>query len=416
MTALDVARLKRDFPILEREVNGKRARLPRLRVVGAKAPRRARRDGRRVPQPLRQHPPRRVHDRRGGDRRVRGRARARSRASSTRRAPTRSCSRATRPSRSTSSRTRGRAANLQAGDAIVLSHMEHHANVVPWQMLAAERGIELRWIPLTPDFRLDLTDLDALLDGAQPARDQRDVERARHDQRHPAAGRRRARARRAGARRRVPVRPARRRPTCRPGTPTSSRSRRTRCSARPGSARCGRRYELLDAMPPFLGGGEMIRDVRLDGFTTNDAAVEVRGRHARDRRGRRLRRRDRLHLRASAWTRSGPTSGRSPATRSRRCDDRFGDSLTIYGPTDVDVRGGAVSFLFDGIHAHDISQVLDEDAVCVRAGHHCAKPLMRQLGVMQHPSHHLAPYVRCMYIRPWPTCTSLGTPPRPAPI
>jgi len=61
--------------------------------------------------------------------------------------------------------------------------------------------------------------------------------------------------------------------------------------------------------------------------------------------------------------------------------DRFDDSLTIYGPTDVDVRGGAVSFLFDGIHAHDISQVLDEDAVCVRAGHHCAKPLMRQLGV-----------------------------------
>jgi cysteine desulfurase/selenocysteine lyase len=61
--------------------------------------------------------------------------------------------------------------------------------------------------------------------------------------------------------------------------------------------------------------------------------------------------------------------------------DRFDESLTIYGPTNVDVRGGAVSFLFDGIHAHDISQVLDEDAVCVRAGHHCAKPLMRQLGV-----------------------------------
>src|SRR6185437_2498411 len=61
--------------------------------------------------------------------------------------------------------------------------------------------------------------------------------------------------------------------------------------------------------------------------------------------------------------------------------DRFGDSLTIYGPTDLDHRGGAVSFLFDGIHAHDVSQVLDEDAVCVRTGHHCAKPLMRQLGV-----------------------------------
>jgi len=60
---------------------------------------------------------------------------------------------------------------------------------------------------------------------------------------------------------------------------------------------------------------------------------------------------------------------------------RFGDNLTIYGPLDTSVRGGAISFLFDGIHAHDISQVLDEDAVCVRAGHHCAKPLMRQLGV-----------------------------------
>ena len=61
--------------------------------------------------------------------------------------------------------------------------------------------------------------------------------------------------------------------------------------------------------------------------------------------------------------------------------ERFGSELRIYGPLDVNVRGGAVSFLFDGIHAHDISQVLDEDNVCVRAGHHCAKPLMRRLGV-----------------------------------
>src|SRR5207248_11805069 len=60
---------------------------------------------------------------------------------------------------------------------------------------------------------------------------------------------------------------------------------------------------------------------------------------------------------------------------------RFGDTLTIYGPLDTAVRGGAISFLFEGIHAHDISQVVDDDAVCVRAGHHCAKPLMRVLGV-----------------------------------
>ena len=58
-------------------------------------------------------------------------------------------------------------ANLREGDAIVLTHMEHHANVVPWHILAAERGVELRWIPLTDDYRLDLTDLDRLLDGAK---------------------------------------------------------------------------------------------------------------------------------------------------------------------------------------------------------------------------------------------------------
>ena len=62
-------------------------------------------------------------------------------------------------------------------------------------------------------------------------------------------------------------------------------------------------------------------------------------------------------------------------------EERFGDRLTIYGPRDVDLRGGAVSFLFEDIHAHDVSQVVDEEGVCVRAGHHCAKPLMRVLGV-----------------------------------
>jgi cysteine desulfurase/selenocysteine lyase len=60
---------------------------------------------------------------------------------------------------------------------------------------------------------------------------------------------------------------------------------------------------------------------------------------------------------------------------------RFGTNLTIYGPLDTAVRGGAISFLFEGIHAHDISQVVDEEAICVRAGHHCAKPLMKVLGV-----------------------------------
>jgi cysteine desulfurase/selenocysteine lyase len=69
----------------------------------------------------------------------------------------------------------------------------------------------------------------------------------------------------------------------------------------------------------------------------------------------------------------------------RALRERFGDRLTVYGPPAAEgpgeERGSAISFLFEGVHAHDISQVLDEDAVCVRAGHHCAKPLMRVLGV-----------------------------------
>jgi cysteine desulfurase/selenocysteine lyase len=61
--------------------------------------------------------------------------------------------------------------------------------------------------------------------------------------------------------------------------------------------------------------------------------------------------------------------------------ERFGDDITIFGPTNVEVRGATFSFAFRDIHPHDLSQVLDERNVCVRAGHHCAKPLMRQLGV-----------------------------------
>jgi cysteine desulfurase/selenocysteine lyase len=120
--------------------------------------------------------------------------------------------------------------------------------------------------------------------------------------------------------------------------------------------------------------------VRLDGFTTNDlpwkfeagtpAIVEAIGFAAAvdylEALGMEAVRDHEIHL-------------------TRYCLDslseRFGSDLHVYGPSDTSIRGGAVSFLFEGIHAHDISQVLDEHGVCVRAGHHCAKPLMRRLGV-----------------------------------
>jgi cysteine desulfurase/selenocysteine lyase len=124
----------------------------------------------------------------------------------------------------------------------------------------------------------------------------------------------------------------------------------------------------------------MIRDVRLDGFTPNDVPwkfeagtmpiVEAIGFGAAV---------DYLSALGMDAVRAHEKAITGYALGALR--DRFGDDLRIYGPTDVEVRGGALSFLFEGIHAHDVSQVLDEDAVCVRAGHHCAKPLMRHLGV-----------------------------------
>jgi cysteine desulfurase/selenocysteine lyase len=270
-------------------------------------------------------------------------------------------------------------ANLRAGDVVVLSHMEHHANVVPWHMLAAERGVELRWIPMTDDFRLDLSDLDQLLDGARllaitamsnvlgTINEIRPLADAAHA--HDAL---------------VLV------DACQyvPHVATDVKAWDADFIAFSAHKMCGPsgigalwgRQALLEEMPPFLGGGEMIRDVRLDGFSTNDvpwkfeagtqAIAEAVGFGAAV---------DYLQALDMAAVRDHEMRLTRYTLDALR--DRFPEALRIFGPLDTSIRGGAVSFLFDGIHAHDISQVLDEDAVCVRAGHHCAKPLMRQLGV-----------------------------------
>lgn len=269
--------------------------------------------------------------------------------------------------------------NLHEGDAVLLTHMEHHANIVPWQILAAERGIEIRWIPLTPDGELDLTDLDQLIDGVKllgvtamsnvlgtinPVRALTDAARA------------------AGAVSLVDA--------CQyvPHLPTDVVELGADFIAFSGHKMLGPtgvgvlwgRRELLDAMPPFLGGGEMIRDVTVDGFTPNDLPwkfeagtppiAEIIGLGAAV---------DYLDALGMDAVRAHEIELTTYALDSLNA--RFGDGITIYGPTDPAARGGVLSFAFQGLHPHDISQVLDEHAVCVRAGHHCAKPLMRVLGV-----------------------------------
>jgi cysteine desulfurase / selenocysteine lyase len=270
-------------------------------------------------------------------------------------------------------------ANLTRGDVVVLTHMEHHANIVPWHQLAAEVGIELRWVPLTADGQLDLTDLPRLLDGAKAfgftamsnvlgtITPVAELCRAAHA---------------AGA---IAIVDG-----CQyvPHNVTDVQAWDADFVAFSSHKLCGPsgigvlwgREQLLDAMPPFLGGGNMIADVRLDGFTPaalpakfeagTPPIVEAIGMGAAIDflQGIGMPQIRRHEMRVAQYALDTLT-------------ERFGDDITIHGSRNVEHRGATFSFDFRGIHPHDLSQVLDQRNVCIRAGHHCAKPLMRELGV-----------------------------------
>ncbi|MFM8648630.1 MAG: SufS family cysteine desulfurase [Actinomycetota bacterium] len=270
-------------------------------------------------------------------------------------------------------------ANLRAGDAVVLTHMEHHANIVPWHMLAARKGIEIRWIPLTADGQLDLTDLDRLLDGAKAVSftAMSNVLGTITPVAQICAA-----AHAAGATAIVDA--------CQyvPHNVTDVQAWGADFTTFSSHKMCGPsgigvvwgREELLDAMPPFLGGGNMISDVRLDGFSCAELPakfeagtppiVEAVGLGAAV---------DYLSAIGMAKVRQHEMALTDYALRT--LDARYGDDITIHGPRNIEVRGAVLSFAFRDIHPHDVSQVLDQKNVCVRAGHHCAKPLMRLLGV-----------------------------------
>jgi cysteine desulfurase/selenocysteine lyase len=269
--------------------------------------------------------------------------------------------------------------NLGPSDVVVASEIEHHANFVPWLQLREQTGTELRLLRLGPDGLLELDDLARLLHGAKllaitaasnvlgtlpPVRDLADAAHA------------------AGAL--VLVDAAQ----YVPHMPTDVKELGADFVVFTGHKMLGPtgigalwgRRELLESMPPFMTGGEMIRDVRVDGFTTNDvpwkfeagtppiaeaiglgAAVDylrtlgMEAVHAHER--------DLTDYAMKALT------------------GRYGDDMVIHGPRPPAPRAGIISFNYKDVHAHDLSQVLDEAGVCVRAGHHCAKPLMRCLGV-----------------------------------
>ena len=268
--------------------------------------------------------------------------------------------------------------NMRSGDVVVLTEMEHHANIVPWHQLAAERGIEIRWIPVAADGTLDLTNLTTLIDGAKvlsftamsnvlgtitPTRLLTDAAHA------------------AGAIAMVDA--------CQfvPHNITDVKALGADLLAFSSHKMCGPtgigvlwgRESILDAMPPFLGGGNMITDVRFDGFTAaglpdkfeagTPPIIEAVG----------------LGAAIDYVTSLGMGAIRQHEMTLTRyaldtLNERFGDDITIHGPDNVEQRGAVLSFAFRDVHPHDVSQILDESNVCIRAGHHCAKPLMRAIG------------------------------------
>ena len=267
---------------------------------------------------------------------------------------------------------------LKAGDAVLLTPMEHHSNLVPWQMLAAERKLELRFVPITETGELELSELPRLFaDGRVKLVSFVHVSNVLGTVNPVAEIARTARAHGAtvvldasqsAAHMRLDVQAL--------GIDFLA------CTAHKmlgptGIGMLWGRRELLEAMPPFLGGGEMIRTVTLTESTWNElpwkfeagtmAIAEAVGLGAAvqwlERVGlERVFAHDR-ELAAYAMARLGELDG-----------------VRLLGPP-ADRRGGVVAFTVEGVHPHDVAMVLDRDGVCVRAGHHCAMPLHDRLGI-----------------------------------
>jgi len=262
-------------------------------------------------------------------------------------------------------------ANLKAGDRIVLTEMEHHANLVPWQILAGQIGVELDYVPVTDDGLLDLDAYARLL-----AREPKLVAFTHMSNVlgtinpvESLAGQARA----AGAK--VLVDGAQ----SVPHLPVDVQTLGADFLAFSAHKMCGptgigvlwARQELLEAMPVFMGGGDMIRKVTLAGFKPNDLPYKFEAGTPAIAEGVGL---------GAAVDYLTDLGMEAVAAHERelityaleRLEEIPG--VRVYGPP-AERKGGVAAFTLEGVHPHDIAQVLDRDGVAVRAGHHCAQPL-----------------------------------------
>lgn len=268
-------------------------------------------------------------------------------------------------------------ANLRAGDRILLTVMEHHSNLVPWQQLAQRSGAQLEFLPIDGDARLVLDDLDRQLAGVKlvALTHQSNMLGTINPLREITA-----RAHAAGAlvladgAQSAPHMPVN---VAELGIDFLAFSGHKMCAPTGIGVLWGRR-QLLEAMPPFLGGGSMIRTVTLHEATYAD--IPARFEAGTPAIGEAIALGEAIdfltgigmdkifaheqHLLAYALERLAEIGG-----------------LRVYGPPTTSARGGAVSFTLDGVHPHDIAAVLDGEGLAVRAGHHCCQPLHALLDI-----------------------------------
>ena len=265
---------------------------------------------------------------------------------------------------------------LGPGDEVVISELEHHANLVPWQELCRRTGATLRWYGVTDDGRIDL-DSVRLTDAVKvvAVTHQSNVTGAVTDVARVVES-----ARAVGA---LVVLDA-----CQsvPHMAVDFHALGVDFAAFSGHKMLGPtgigvlygRRELLQAMPPVLTGGSMIATVTMEESTYADPPQRFEAGVPMVSQAVGLA----AAVRYLEWVGMETIARHEEALTVAALDALASiPGIRIVGPTDMVSRGGAVSFVVDGIHAHDVSQVLDDDGVAVRVGHHCAWPLHRRLGV-----------------------------------
>jgi cysteine desulfurase/selenocysteine lyase len=270
-------------------------------------------------------------------------------------------------------------ANVGAGDRIVVTELDHHSNLVPWWMLAQEKGAVLEVVRIDDDGELLLSELDEIL-----ARGRVKVVAAAHVSNvvgtiNPVEEIVR-RARAAGA---VSVIDG---AQAVPQIPVDLRAIDADFYAWTGHKAYGPtgigvlhgRRELLEVMPPWLGGGHMIHSVSFDEITFAAPPARFEAGTSAIAEGIGLGAAVEL-LQALGMEAVRAHERELVAYGAERLGEI--DGLRIHGPADPDRRGALLSFDLDGVHPHDVAEILGREGVCVRAGHHCAQPLMKRLGI-----------------------------------